>query len=129
MPGKTDDPMDALREVVARGQAAQRAVDQILAEHSAELAGPFDDSAFPPWRRCTAPGCKDDTGEPRWTRGAFCPQHRNGKFEADGEDRGRPAGTENLPPARAVAIQGVTGPRASGAKNAPKKQRRAIARR
>ncbi len=126
MPGKTDDPIEQLREVVARGQAAQRAVDQILAEHSA--AGPFDDSAFPPWRRCTEPGCKDDTGEPRWTRGLFCPQHRT-QLEAAGEDRGRPAGKANLPPARAVAIQGVTGPRASGAKNAPEKHRRAIARR
>lgn len=137
MPGPS--PLDSLREMVARGQAAQRAVDQVLAEHAeaararGELPGAgerapdvADDSDFPPWKRCTAPDCKDDTGKARWTRGLYCPQHRP-RLDAAGEDRGRPAGQGNLPPARAVAIQRVTGPRASGAKNAPTKPGRATA--
>lgn len=111
MPKKTEDPIDQLRAVVARGQAAQRAVDQVLAEHAAK--------EFPPWRRCAAvvlPFC------PGWTRGLYCPQHR-GATEAAGEDRGRPAGRGNLHPARPAAIQGVTGPAASGGQNAPKPRR------
>ena len=84
------DPIASLRQVVARGQAAQRAVDQVLADHSQEASDPgnlvlraadafnrqLDADGFPPWRRCSADGCADDTGRARWTRGAFCPQHR-----------------------------------------------------
>ena len=136
MAGSDPSPLAALRAVVARGQAAQRAVDQVLAEVLAEhtmassararavIRDVADDSDFPPWKRCTAQDCKDDTGKPRWTRGLFCPIHTP-RLDAAGEDRGRPAGRGNQPPTRSAAIQGVTGPAASGGNNAPKKQGRA----
>jgi hypothetical protein len=123
---RREDPIASLRQAVARGQAAQRAVDQVLADAQAadlartvrahvaddlaflgaakaavdaELArrrrGPYEreelDAEFPPWRPCSAEGCTDDTGRPRWTRGAYCPQHQPG-LETTGVDRGRPVG-------------------------------------
>jgi hypothetical protein len=122
------DPIDALREVVARGQAAQRAVDQVLAQHAAQQPpqlrrrytpeevramvagpGPVLDDDLPPWKRCAAvvlPFCQG------WTRGNYCPQHRELDSPAG---QGAPGGSTS-PPARTVAaLQGVKGSPAPGA--------------
>jgi hypothetical protein len=145
---KREDPIASLRQVVARGQAAQRAVDQVLADAQAadrarivrahvaddlaflraaktavdaELAGrrrgPYGreelEDGLPPWRRCSAADCKDDTGRPRWTRGAFCPQHQRG-LETSGVERGRPVGRgqqRTTPGARGLASTARAGSR------------------
>ena len=126
-------PIDALREVVRRGQAAQRAVDQVLAEYAgrrrpyttdeldAQVLGPgpilVDD--LPPWKRC-------DTC-PRWTRKALCVQCAGSTSEPSAR-QGAPDG-QYQPPARTVAASLVVGdygrgPPAPGGRQFATKRRR-----
>jgi len=129
-----------MQRFVKSGQAAQRAVDQVLAQHAAaqqppqlrrrytpeevrEMVagpGPVLDDDLPPWKRCRAvvlPFC------PGWTRGDYCPQHRGLDTPAG---QGAPGG-RTTPPARTVAtLQGVKGSPAPvrRQKNAPATPRR-----
>ena len=118
---KVPTTIATVRRFVERGQAAQAAIDRIL-DDTQKIR--VDD--LPPWKRCD----EHLNGCPGWTRGAYCPQHREATHSEPSALQGAPDG-RRTPPARTVATFGMgdhpvtrRGPPAPGGPQHATKRRR-----